>query len=431
MSTALNLRTVSSVSKAVAAIRAPRSASILSGIVAPENNGREAVEKHVRIAERSAPRHGCVRLCHRVRVGRRWVQHRLLGATPIEVGLLYAIKEYFPRDLAVRTRDGATVQPVNTHAREAFEDGLRRFRDEAEQLRKFRNEPHIVSCVNYCEQNGTAYLVMDYDDGLPLSEFLSRREDQGQPFTEKDLLAVVEPLLAALTVVHGANVLHRDIKPENVFVRRRDDITGRPAHPVLIDFGAAKQNYLERHSRSQAPYTPGYAAYEQTSSEKDIGPCTDLYALGAVMWRIVAGGYPGDSRLVVPDGAENTDGAEVRSPTPRNAEERAYWLYRGRPDPMVSAVELGAGRFSSQVLKAIDECLEVRSENRLQNCEDLQSWLQTQTTSEMRRTTTSAQLRTLSTWRRRRMGAAKMNSRYASSAGWPNSGTLMPYTIWA
>ena len=170
---------------------------------------------------------------------------------------LFAIKEYFPRELVARDNDGASVRAVNTEAEDAFEDGLRRFRDEAEQLRGFRNERYIVSCLNYFEANGTAYLVMDYDDGLPLSEFLRQREAAGQPFTEADLRAVIEPLLEGMEVVHRAGVLHRDIKPGNIFVRRPDDITGRPAQPVLIDFGAAKQNYLARHSRSQAPYTPG------------------------------------------------------------------------------------------------------------------------------------------------------------------------------
>lgn len=61
---------------------------------------------------------------------------------------LFAIKEYLPRELVVRDNDGASVHPVDTEAKEAFEDGLRRFRDEAEQLRKFRNEPYIVSCLN-------------------------------------------------------------------------------------------------------------------------------------------------------------------------------------------------------------------------------------------------------------------------------------------
>ena len=290
---------------------------------------------------------------------------------------LFAIKEYLPRELAVRDNDGTGVHPVDTEARDAFEDGLRRFRDEAEQLRKFRNEPYIVSCLNYFEGNGTAYLVMDYDDGLPLSEFLERREAAGQPFTEKDLLAVVEPLLEGLTVVHRADVLHRDIKPGNIFVRRQDDITGRPAHPVLIDFGAAKQNYLARHSRSRAPYRPGYAAYEQVSSMGEIGPWTDLYSLGAVMWRMVAGGCPDDSRLLVP---EESDGMQpedfVWNPGPREVEKRAYALNRGWVDPMPPAVELEAGRFSPHVLEAIDRCLALFPEDRAQDCGELSGLLQ-------------------------------------------------------
>ncbi len=285
---------------------------------------------------------------------------------------LHAIKEYFPRELAARDNDGGTVRPVNVQAEKAFEDGLRRFRDEAEQLRTFRNEPYIVSCQNYFEQNGTAYLVMDYDDGLPLSEFIERREAAGQPFTGTDLLAVVEPLLEGLAVVHRAGVLHRDIKPGNIFVRRPDDITGRPAQPVLMDFGAAKQNYLEQHSRSRAPYTPGYAAYEQISSEGDIGPWTDIYAIGALMWRMVAGGRPGDSRLLITD---ESGGERTWSPTPRAAEKRAYALHRGRPDPMVPATELGAGRFSPNVLKVIDSCLSLYPEGRPQHCGDLRALL--------------------------------------------------------
>ena len=261
------------------------------------------------------------------------------------------------------------------------EAGLRRFRDEAEQLRRFRNERYIVSCLNYFEANGTAYLVMDHDDGLPLSEFLRQREAAGEPFTEADLRAVIEPLLEALAVVHRAGVLHRDIKPGNIFVRRPDDITGRPAQPVLMDFGAAKQNYLTRHSRSQAPYTPGFAAYEQVSSEGGIGPWTDMYAIGALMWRMVAGGCAGDERLFVPDDADKTDGAGVWSPTPRPAEKRAYVLHQKRSDPMVSAVKLGAARFSPTLLQAIDRCLALYPEDRVRICAKLLELLESQTKS--------------------------------------------------
>ena len=291
---------------------------------------------------------------------------------------LYAIKEFLPGELAVRARDGTTVHPVNTEAQEAFDDGLRRFRDEAGQLRKFRNEPAIVSCVNYFEGNGTAYLVMDHDDGLPLSELLRRREAEGQPFTEQDLLAVVEPLLEGLTAVHRAGVLHRDIKPGNIFVRRQDDITGRPAHPVLIDFGAAKQNYLARHSRSRAPYTPGYAAYEQVSSMGEIGPWTDVYALGALMWRMVAGGCADDARLHAPDVSSNSQPETlVWTPAPREVEKRAYAMNRAMADPMPSAAALGAGRFAHRLLEAIDGCLALYPEGRVRTCEELRASLRT------------------------------------------------------
>jgi len=291
---------------------------------------------------------------------------------------LFAIKEYLPRELAVRDAASASVRPVNTEAWEGFEDGLRRFQDEAKQLRTFRNVPSIVSCLNYFEANRTAYLVMDYDDGLPLSEFLRQREGAGQPFTEADLRAVIDPLLEGLQVVHRAGVLHRDIKPGNIFVRRPDDITGRPAQPVLIDFGAAKQNYLSRHSRSQAPFTPGYAAYEQVSSEGDIGPWTDIYAVGALMWRMVAGGCPNDKRLLVPDAIAENGEASVWSPTPRQAERRAYALHRDRADPMAAAMELGAGRFSTAMLAAIGRCLALYPEDRVQNCDELRELLDLQ-----------------------------------------------------
>ncbi len=187
-------------------------------------------------------------------------------------------------------------------------------------------------------------------------------------------MAVMRPLLTALEIVHSEQVLHRDIKPKNIIIRREDSVAGRPAEPVLIDFGAAKQNYLARHSRSQAPYTPGYAAYEQVSSMGEIGPWTDLYSLGALMWRMVAGGCPGDSRLLASD-----RGGPDRSPTPWAAEMRSYPLLRGRPDPMVRAAELGAGRFPPHILKAIDLCLALYPEDRVQSCAKLMELLEPRT----------------------------------------------------
>ena len=123
---------------------------------------------------------------------------------------------------------------------------------------------------------------------------------------------------------------------------------------MLLDFGAAKQDYLGRHSRSGAPYTPGYAALEQTSSMHGMGPWTDIYALGGMMWRMVAGG---NAALV-----------QAHGPSPVDVLPRNYALGRGEPDPMPSAAELGAGRFSPCVLEAIDSCLAIYPEDRPRDC---------------------------------------------------------------
>ena len=170
-----------------------------------------------------------------------------------ELGNRVAVKEYLPIELALR--EGAAVHPRSEACRAGYEDGLRRFRDEARALIEFQAHPNIVSCREFFRANGTAYLVMEYEHGLPLSELLRRREASGRPFDEADLLAVMVPLLEGLQRVHEAGMLHRDIKPSNILVRRSDE------RPVLIDFGAAKQMTAE-HSKSLAPFTEGYAALE-------------------------------------------------------------------------------------------------------------------------------------------------------------------------
>ena len=262
-----------------------------------------------------------------------------------ELDLTVAIKEYLPVELAVR--EGATVQPRSGTDRSAFEDGLRRFRDEAQALIDFDSHPSIVSCRDFFRANGTAYLVMAYEDGKSLAEVLATSEAEGRPFTESDLLAVMTPVLEGLERVHAAGVLHRDIKPSNILIRRSD---GRP---MLIDFGAAKQA-TARFSKSQAPYTEGYAALEQVADVGKLGPWTDVYGAGAVMWRMVAGGR-----------------RPWEPPHPVRVEQRSYAVVAGADDPLPSAGELGDGRFPEQLLEAVDRCLRLRETERIQDSSEL------------------------------------------------------------
>ena len=273
--------------------------------------------------------HGGVGIVYRAR-------HRELG--PV------AIKEYLPTELVVR--EGRSVHPVNTDSQGFFEEGLDRFLDEAKQLIRFRTHPSIVSCRDFFRANGTAYLVMDLEEGMSLSELLQAREAEGRPFDETDLLTVMVPLLEGLDLVHAAGVLHRDIKPANILIRREDD------RPVLIDFGAAKQEFAQ-HSKSLAPFSPGYAAIEQVA-EGRLGAWTDMYGIGAVMWRMVAGGNRPYEPL-----------------HPVRVERRAHAKFRGEPDPMPSAQTLGKGRFPQHILAAIDQCLELRETDRVQGCKEL------------------------------------------------------------
>ena len=257
---------------------------------------------------------------------------------------LVAIKEYLPSELV--RRDGQSVHLMSTSSRDYFRDGMQRFLAEAKQMIKFRAHPSVVSCRDFFRANGTAYLVMDFEEGMPLSKLLRAREAEGRPFSETDLRAVIVPLLEGLAQVHSAGVFHRDIKPGNILIRREDE------RPVLIDFGAAKQQFAEK-SRVLAPYTPGYAAIEQVG-EGQLGAWTDLYAVGAMMWRMVAGGNP-----------------PYEPPNPVRVEKRTNAMVRGERDPMPSARELGAGRFSDKVLTAIDKCLELRESDRIQDCKEL------------------------------------------------------------
>ncbi len=262
-----------------------------------------------------------------------------------ELDLTVAIKEYLPVEMAVR--EGTAVQPRSGTERKDFAEGLRRFRDEAQALIDFDSHPSIVSCREFFRAHGTAYLVMGYEEGQSLAEVLASREAEGRPFAAGDLMGVMQPVLEGLERVHAAGVLHRDIKPSNILIRRRD---GRP---VLIDFGAAKQA-TARFSKSQAPYTEGYAALEQVADAGKLGPWTDMYGVGAVMWRMVAGGK-----------------RPWEPPHPVRVEQRSHAVVGGTEDPMPSARDLGEGRFPSQMLEVIDRCLRLREGERMQGSREL------------------------------------------------------------
>lgn len=191
-----------------------------------------------------------------------------------------AVKEYLPSNLAVRTLDQVTVAPKSEGDGRDYQYGLKRFLDEARTLAKFM-EPNIVRVITYLEEHGTAYFVMDYEDGECLDNHL--KSEISLPAGRIRDIAV--PLLKGLRTVHAHRYLHRDIKPLNIFLRK----TGTP---VLLDFGAARQACNSQARTMTGMVTPGYAPFEQYLNDGTQGPWTDVYAMGATLYHCAMGVAP-------------------------------------------------------------------------------------------------------------------------------------------
>jgi serine/threonine protein kinase len=194
-----------------------------------------------------------------------------------------AIKEYLPVEFAVRGGDGNVV-PRSTRFAEDFAWGRERFLDEARALARFRHL-HIVPVLRYFEANGTAYTVMEFEDGKSVSELL--RQPAGR-LSPDDVRRLADGLVGGLSAVHAQGFLHRDIKPSNIIVRR-DGI------PVLIDFGAARQAMGERTRTMTGVLTPQYAPIEQYALDGKQGPWSDIYSAAAVLHHAIAGQPPPDA----------------------------------------------------------------------------------------------------------------------------------------
>ena len=196
-----------------------------------------------------------------------------------------AIKEYYPSGIATRSADSSKVcVPVGQEQRE-YHRGRIRFLKEAQDVARFQSEPNIVSIYDYLEENDTAYMVMEYLHGCTLKQYI--REHGGRLDTDH-ILHICLSVLYALAVVHKAGMIHRDISPENIFIC--EDLTVK-----LIDFGAAKQVYLDGEQTMSVVLKPGYAPPEQYAKKDKQGPWTDIYALGATLYFAATGEKPEES----------------------------------------------------------------------------------------------------------------------------------------
>ncbi|TXH27000.1 MAG: DUF4384 domain-containing protein [Elusimicrobia bacterium] len=251
------------------------------------------------------------------------------------LGRLVALKEYMPSSLAARIQ-GLTVAVKSARLAETFAIGMRSFVNEARMLAQF-DHASLVKVYRFWEGNGTAYMVMPFYEGTTLKQCLQRMPG---PPDEAWLRGVLDPLLAALDVLHQANCFHRDIAPDNILLLA----DGRP---LLLDFGAARRVISDRTQALTVILKPGYAPLEQYAEVPHVkqGAWTDLYALAAVVYNAITG----------------------RPPTPS--------VGRSINDTMVPLAKLAAGRYSPHFLLAIDRALAVRPEDRPQSVAEFRALL--------------------------------------------------------
>ncbi len=195
-----------------------------------------------------------------------------------------AIKEYLPSEFSTRVPGKPELTVFNGDKLQQFDDGMKKFVDEARRLAKFQNESGIVKVYDCFEENRTAYIIMEYLEGITLAEYL---KDSGI-IPVNVAIQMLMPIMNSLKAVHKAGIIHRDIAPDNIMITSQGEIK-------LIDFGASRYATTS-HSRSLTVIIkPGYSPEEQYRSRGDQGPHTDVHAIGAVLYRMITGQVPPDA----------------------------------------------------------------------------------------------------------------------------------------
>ena len=240
-----------------------------------------------------------------------------------------AIKEYLPRKFAHRTWNNQVV--ANSEEAETFfKRGRVLFFEEAKVLSKLKH-PNIVEVIGFFKANSTVYMVMTYDYGVTLNKLLSNKL---LPVSEELLLTLFKTLLAGLGHIHNQHFVHLDIKPSNILVRPGNEA-------LLLDFGAI-QSFPKSHLGKQSKVlTKGYSPIEQHNLNAQLGPWTDIYAVGASMRTCL------DNKIPVP------------------AQDRAL------EDTLIPAVKAFKKKYPEYLLKAIDWAMALQPEDRPQSVAEL------------------------------------------------------------
>lgn len=244
-----------------------------------------------------------------------------------------AIKEYLPASIALRV-EGSTIEPTSDNVT-LFKHGLKCFFDEALVLAKI-NHPNIVHVTNFFRENDTVYMVMKYELGKSLQEYILGQETS---LSEQFICRVFSELSNGLREVHTQKLLHMDIKPANIYIRM-------DGSPVLLDFGSARQILALTQSKVTPSFTPGYASPEQYYDRTLLGPWSDIYSIGATMYSCLTKTSPLAADIRIKD------------------------------DKLTPATKAGKDHYSVALLSLIDQCLSLDYLERPQSLLALQKSIQ-------------------------------------------------------
>lgn len=242
-----------------------------------------------------------------------------------EDGQQVAIKEYMPSRMAKRLRDHSVV-PLSEEKRNSFLGGRKLFFQEASILATLKHDG-IVNVLSFFRANGTVYMVMEYEQGRDLQEYITQNRGN---LDEEFILTLFDPLLDALQMIHEQGFFHQDLKPGNIHVRSG-------VRPLLLDFGAVQRRLVSRIYNPGQVTSTGFSPVEQYQKNGYTGPWTDVYAIGATMRTCIEGHPPPDA------------------------------MERYTDDKMIPATTAFRKKYSHDLLKALDWALEVDPELRPQS----------------------------------------------------------------
>lgn len=248
-----------------------------------------------------------------------------------------AIKEYFPLHLVSRdTREGVdnNVYVLAGEENKAYQKGLKQFYKEAKILSDFHMMDGIVTVRDFFYANKTAYLVMDYINGMTLKKYIR----QNGPMPPEEVLRLIKPVIVSLEAVHKEGILHRDISPDNILLTTDGKL-------ILIDFGSARHENLSLTQSLTVMFKRGYTAEEQYRSQGKQGPYSDVYSLCATIYFMLTGIVPNE------------------------AIER---ILKDRLVPLSSIPDVHLSRWQSSVIM---KGMEIYTRNRYQNMQELKEAL--------------------------------------------------------